>query len=121
MLHVECIEEQLEIDPPSRVADAAQLHEGVLAIAPSALNMMERKRSRGVNCVRDLSTELASRHRFCLVSPARERPSFVPFRRPRWYLSAYIYLRSSLLRVGACLGLEPGGRSESISAEGADV
>lgn len=69
MLHVECLEEQLDVDPPIGVADVTHLKEDLLPVAPIADNIMERKRSRGANCVRDIPDGLASRHRFCVVSP----------------------------------------------------
>ncbi len=68
VLHAECQEEQLEVDPPIGVADVAQLQEHLSPTAPVAQDMVEKKRSRGVDCVRALSAGLGSRHRFSLVS-----------------------------------------------------
>jgi len=68
VLHAECQEEQLEVDPQIVAPDVTQLQEDLSPIAPLVQNMLAKKRSRGVDSVRDISAGLASRHRFCLVS-----------------------------------------------------
>jgi hypothetical protein len=71
VLHAECQEEQLEVDPQIVAPDVTQLQEDLSPIAPLVQNMLAKKRSRGVDSVRDISAGLASRHRFLPRQPSR--------------------------------------------------
>ena len=71
VLHAECQEEQLEVDPQIVAPDVTQLQEDLSPIAPLVQNMLAKERSGRVDSVRDISAGLASRHRFLPRQPSR--------------------------------------------------